>query len=247
MINAILRRNLWTVAGALCLAWSAAGCDSPGPGPDPAALASEQEALFGLGGGIDDLTGCNPRTAMPWEEMTPLQRHVSYFDWDGDGTITVQEDYRGFRAMGTPPLVAAAAALAINAALGTPTSLYPTLTIDIAGIDRGIHGSDTGVYDDFGNFDEEKFDSLFKQWDRNGDNALDIGELTRRTIRQIDLFDFVGPIASVGEFGFLFYLAADREGKLGRDRLRQQYVGTLFYRLAWERGALGCRSLPPGA
>ena len=43
------------------------------------------------------LWGDEPRAehAIPWDEMTALQRHVSFFDHDGDGYITVAEDYRG--------------------------------------------------------------------------------------------------------------------------------------------------------
>src|SRR5690242_15375679 len=69
--------------------------------------------------------------AIPWDEMTALQKHVSFFDYDGDGYVTVTEDYRGLRALGIDPVSASAFAFAINAALGTPTMGYPSLTISI--------------------------------------------------------------------------------------------------------------------
>lgn len=169
--------------------------------------------------------------AIPWDEMTPLQRHVSFFDDNSDGYVTVFEDYRGLRRLGLDPASASTFAFAINAALGTPTMGYPSLTISIADIDQGIHGSDTGIYDSDGNFVEENFDRLFDAWDRDGSDGLDPAELVARTIDDADLWDLFGITASAAEFGLLFYVAAE-DGELSRDRMRAFYDGTLFYELA---------------
>jgi peroxygenase len=166
--------------------------------------------------------------------MSALQKHVSFFDYDGDGYVTVTEDYRGLRALGIDPVSASAFALAINTGLGTSTMGYPSLTISLWNIDDGIHGSDTGIYDSEGNFDEAQFDGLFAEWDLDGSDGLDPGELAARTIDDAELGDFFGLIASTAEFGLLFAIAAE-DGELGRDRMRGFYEGTLFYDLAEER------------
>jgi peroxygenase len=176
--------------------------------------------------------------AIPWEEMTALQRHVSFFDYDGDGYITVTEDYRGLRALGIDPLSAAAFALAINGALGTPTMGYPSLTISLYEIDDGIHGSDTGIYDSDGEVVEENFQRLFDEWDLDGSGGLDPAELAARTIDDADLFDLFGITASAAELGLLYAVAAE-DGELTRARMRAFYDGTLFYDLAEERADRG--------
>ncbi len=172
--------------------------------------------------------------AIPWDEMTPLQKHVSFFDYNGDGYVTVLEDYKGLRALGIDPFSSAAFASAINAALGTPTSGYPSLTISIFGIAKGVHGSDTGIYDSEGRFVPEAFERLFDDWDRNHSGGLDPLELAARTIDDADLFDLFGVTASTAEFGLLYAVAAE-DGELTRDRMRAFYDGTLFYDLAEER------------
>ena len=200
----------------------AAGCVEDAP-----ATVHEEQALW-----WDDEPRAEP--AIPWDEMTALQKHVSFFDFDGDGYITVTEDYRGLRALGIDPVSASFFAFAINAALGTPTMGYPSLTISLWDIDDGIHGSDTGIYDSQGRFVPQQFEALFDDWDQDGSDGLDLGELAARTIDDADLGDFFGLTGSVAEFGLLFAVAAE-DGELSRDTMRGFYDGTLFYDLAEER------------
>jgi peroxygenase len=169
--------------------------------------------------------------AIPWDEMTPLQRHVAFFDYDGDGYITVAEDYRGLRELGIDPFSATAFAIAINGALGTPTMGYPSLTISLYDIDGGVHGSDTGIYDSDGQFVPENFDRLFDEWDWDGSDGLDPVEIAARTVDDAELFDLFGITASIAEFGLLFYIASE-DGELSRETMRGFYEGTLFYDLA---------------
>lgn len=176
--------------------------------------------------------------AIPWDDMTPLQKHVSYFDYNGDGYITLFEDYRGLRELGIDPASSSAFAFAINGALGTPTFGFPSFTISLYDIDRGVHGSDTGIYDSQGRFVEEAFQNLFDDWDLNDSGGLDPFELAARTIDDADLGDVFGLTASAAEFGLLYAVAAE-DGELTRDRMRGFYDGTLFYDLAEERAGMG--------
>jgi peroxygenase len=172
--------------------------------------------------------------AIPWDEMTALQRHVAFFDWNGDGYITVVEDYRGLRALGIDPVLASSFATAINGVLATPSRGFPSLTIDLRNIASGIHGSDSGIYDSEGRFVPAMFERLFTDWDRDGSDGLDPLELAGRAVRDADLFDVFGVVVSGAEFGLLFVVAAE-DGELSRDRMRSFYDGTLFYVLAEER------------
>jgi peroxygenase len=168
--------------------------------------------------------------------LTPLQKHAGFFDRNGDGKIRPIETYIGLRALGLGPASSFFFAGVINGALGWPTNalFLPTLTIDLANIQRGKHGSDTDVYDVNGNFDEAKFNRLFATWDKNHDGALDLGELAARTWGERDLFDFVGVIASGGEFGLL-WVVANQGGKISKARMRGLYDGSLFYEIEASR------------
>jgi len=172
--------------------------------------------------------------AIPWDEMSALQKHVSFFDYDGDGYITLLEDYRGLRALGIDPVSASAFAFAIQTGLGTSTMGYPSLTISLWNIDDGIHGSDSGIYDSEGNFVLAQFDALFDEWDTNGSDGLDPVELAARAVDDAELGDFFGVTASAAEFGLLYAIAAE-DGELSRDRMSSFYDGSLFYDLAEER------------
>lgn len=177
--------------------------------------------------------GDNPPSgtfAIPWDQMTALQRHAAYFDRDGDGYITPNETYQGLRALGYGEPASAGLAVTINAALGTSTSGSPSLSISVAGITAGLHGSDTGIYNENGEFVSERFDDLFNQWDKDGDNALDEAEINDRINRDTDPRDVVGRTASRVEFKLLFDLAAE-DGKISRERLYAFYDGTLFFDL----------------
>ena len=210
------------MVGAVAVACLAGGCVDANAEAD-----NTEEDVAALGWGRDDRA--NP--AIPWDEMSALQRHVSFFDYDADGYISVTDDYRGLRELDIWPGPAWAFALAINGALGTPTMGYPSLTISIFGIDRGMHGSDTGIYDDAGNFVPQEFERLFDEWDKDGSDGLSAPELVARTIDEADLGDIFGLTASSAEFGLLFVIAAE-DGEISRARMRGFYEGTLFYDLA---------------
>jgi peroxygenase len=86
-------------------------------------------------------------------ELTPLQRHVAFFDRDKDGVIYASETYEGFRAIGAGVPLSAFSALFINGLLGPKTipenEKAPAfkLPIYVKNIQKGKHGSDSGVYD----------------------------------------------------------------------------------------------------
>jgi peroxygenase len=176
---------------------------------------------------------------MPWEQMTALQKHLAFFDENYDAKVTVAETYRGLRILNLAPPLALSAAIGINGAMATATAGYPSMTLRIPAIEAGIHGSDTGIYDDNGEFDPKKFESWFTTWDKDKDGGLNLNELAQRLYKEQDLFDFFGVIASGGEFGALYLLAA-KDGKVSKERMVALYQGTLFYELAQERGVPNC-------
>ena len=163
---------------------------------------------------------------------TPLQRHVDFFDRNRDGVITPMETYAGCRAIGCNIPVSIAAATVINGTMAWPTSggWLPTMNINVASIQRAMHGSDTRLYDERGHFDARAFDAFFDRYDKDGDDCWSVREFLQRTRAQRNVFDLFGQTATMLEFGILYYLVG-RNGRISRESLRKVYDGSLFTEL----------------
>ena len=176
---------------------------------------------------------------------TTLQRHVSFFDDNGDRGVNVAECARGLKALGLPIGVAEVAAFAIVAALSRQTrgSLL-SMNVDIENAQQGKHDSDTGILDKRGRFNARRFDKVFgahSTVDRNGDKAFTATELTK--MLKANRETLVGYVAAIAEWELLLMIAADTHAVEGDHmvpalsvaRLQSFYDGTLFYKLAKER------------
>ena len=175
---------------------------------------------------------------------TTLQRHVSFFDDNGDRSIDVAECTRGLKALGLPLGVAEVAALVIVAPLSFMTrgSLL-AMSIDIENIQKGKHDSDTGILDKRGRFNARRFEKVFganSAVDRNGDKVFTAAEITRMVNANRETL--LGALVSLAEWQLLLLLAADTEAvdgdkpvpALSVARIKSFFDGTLFYRLARE-------------
>lgn len=170
-------------------------------------------------------------------QRTALQKHVDFFDRNGDGQTRVWETYQGLRALKLGRLTSAGAALVINASLGVKTGSpwYSWLTIQNDGIHMGKHEGDTDVYDEQGNFVQSRFNALFINFDKNRDDALNRQELDDMMIAR---GNGKANIGSKAEFGLLLEIAGeDRpDGRVvTRKTLQALYDGSLFYTLAGEK------------
>jgi len=175
---------------------------------------------------------------------TGLQRHVSFFDDNGDRSIDVAECTRGLKALGLPVGVAEAVALVIVAPLSFMTrgSLL-AMSIDVENIQKGKHDSDTGILDKRGRFNARRFEKVFgahSAVDRNGDKAFTATEITRMVNANRETL--LGALVSLAEWQLLLLLAADTEAVEGDKpvpalsvaRIKSFFDGTLFYTLARE-------------
>ena len=175
---------------------------------------------------------------------TALQRHVSFFDDNGDRAVDVGECTRGLKALGLPVGVAEAVALVIVAPLSFMTrgSLL-AMNIDIENIQKGKHDSDTGILDKRGRFNARRFEKVFGAHsvvDRNGDKAFTATEITRMVNANRETL--LGALVSLAEWQLLLLLAADTEAVEGDKpvaalsvaRIKSFFDGTLFYALARE-------------
>ncbi len=191
--------------------------------------------------------GTLPRTmkARSRASDTTLQRHLSFFDDNGDRGVDLAECTRGLKALGLPIGVAEAFALAIVAALSLQTrgSLL-AMNVDIESAQKGKHDSDTGILDRRGRFNARRFVKVFgahSTVDRNGDKAFTATELMRMI--KANRETLAGYVAAIAEWQLLLMIAADTHAVEGDHtvpalsvaRMKSFYDGTLFYELARER------------
>ncbi|KAE9605307.1 putative plant seed peroxygenase [Lupinus albus] len=139
------------------------------------------------------------------------------------------------RALGFGVLLSAFAANFINAGLsqitrpGKPPS--PLLPIEIQNIQKGKHGSDTGVYDTEGRFVSSKFEEIFSKHARKNPNALTFDELMEMLKGNRVPKDYKGWLASFVEWKILYVLAKDKDDLLTKETVRAVYDGSLFQQL----------------
>ena len=95
------------------------------------------------------------------EPLTALERHVSYFDTDADGKITMAQTFQGLRKIGVDAVTSAGLTLLINVFLGYLTNGKPSLKVSVRDIARGKHPFDTGTFNERGEVDRSNFERLF--------------------------------------------------------------------------------------
>jgi len=167
---------------------------------------------------------------------TALQKHAAFFDLNGDGLVTPMETFRACRKLGFNLFLCLLAPLLINLpfAWWTSPSWWPTLTFRIGNIHRCRHGSDSQIYDQDGNFHEDRFEQFWQRFDKDGDEQLSFWELLRATEYQRNGWDFFGWTASKLEWFFLYLLIAEK-GKVRKELVRGVFDGTLFEKIEQAR------------
>ncbi|XP_073109913.1 probable peroxygenase 5 [Elaeis guineensis] len=172
-------------------------------------------------------------------DLTPLQKHVAFFDRNNDGVIYPWETFQGCRAIGCGVALSTFSAFLVNGSLGPKTRTgkipSPLLPIYIKNIQKGKHGSDSGVYDSDGRFVPAKFEEMFKRHAHTNPNALTSKELDE--MRQANRVpkDYKGWFASWTEWKILFVLCKDKDGLLHKETIRAVYDGSLFLTMEKER------------
>ncbi|KAL6635082.1 hypothetical protein ACP70R_027753 [Stipagrostis hirtigluma subsp. patula] len=167
--------------------------------------------------------------------MTPLQKHVAFFDRDHNGIVTFDETYEGLQAIGLSPVRAKGSAVIINFGLGAKTRPDPDssrMDIYIANIKQAIHGSDTGSYDPEGRFIPEKLDEMFAKHGKTVPGAMTKDEIDEMLKANREKGDFKGWLGSASEWKLLFKVASDKDGLLRKETARGIYDGSLFENLA---------------
>lgn len=186
------------------------------------------------------------------EPLTVLERHVSYFDPDGDGEITMAQTYRGLRGLGVGCVYSTLLTVLINLFLGFLTQKKLATRVSVRNIARGKHPYDTGVFNERGELDEQNFAALFcAPTARAPFDRLTRAEIRALIVKRGDPKKPFGQVGSVlsnwfsgKEIQLLLCVASDctkvtaggkHEPAISRRTLRRFFTGHLLFLLARRR------------
>lgn len=192
---------------------------------------------------------------MKFAPLTALQRHVSYFDPDRTGIITVRNTARSISALGVGFGWTWFLTLLIHLALQTKMGWDLKLRLHIRKIDDGVHAGDTGIFDGRGELRRDVFEQAFEKarGPAGLDSFLTYDDLVRFMLR--DEGDSIGAKFSKAEAKLLLAVAKNRQevvdGKtvdiISKRRLLQFYEGRLLPSVARYRRVAELRArLTPG-
>lgn len=180
-----------------------------------------------------------------------LERHVSFFDPDATGTVTMGQTWAGLGRLGIGLGYRLLLTPIINGFLGYLTQGKVSFDIVVTKIADGKHPFDTGSFGDDGQVDEKALATLVETGTGGALTAREMRTLIlargNRRQKMGKLAGSLGRWFSGKEVKLLFCLAADttkREG--GQDvpavtprTLRRLYDGSLFHLLARRRRIRG--------
>lgn len=172
------------------------------------------------------------------EDYTVIQQHVDFFDRDNDGIIWPWDTFIGFRRLGFGYLISSLAVPFIHGSFSYPSNPGvlpdPFFRVWIKNMHRCKHGSDSEVYDTEGRFVPEKFEELFSKYDSNNKGGLSWEDLQNMILGNMNIMDPVGWIAERLEWWVMYLLAADDNGIISKEKIRGNYDGSLWYKIADE-------------
>ncbi|PHT48506.1 putative peroxygenase 5 [Capsicum baccatum] len=174
-------------------------------------------------------------------ELTPLEKHVMFFDINNDGIIYPSETYQAFRKMGRGIFRSMFAAVLIHFTLShktrpgkCPSLLFP---IVVENIKYAIHGSDSGAYDSEGRFVPEKFEEIFKKHANQNPDSLTYNEVKELLKTNRERKDYYGWANAFVDWKSLYDLGKSNHGTLTKETVRAVYDGSLFEQIAKEQAS----------
>ncbi|KEY69278.1 hypothetical protein S7711_01729 [Stachybotrys chartarum IBT 7711] len=175
----------------------------------------------------------------PQKHLTVLQRHILFWDRDGDGIVHPWDVYNGFRELGFN-IPFSLGSLLIPIFFSYPTRLGhswlpdPMLRIYVKDIHKAKHGSDSGIYDFDGNFNEARFDQLYETFDSSGTGALSAQDLTNLWKKDRCAADPAGWSFAAMEW-WTTWLLLQKDGMVWKEDLKACYDGSIFWKIKEER------------
>lgn len=168
-------------------------------------------------------------------EMTALQRHVAFFDRDGDGRVTIGEVVDTLRLLGCSNAYAYINGIGGMLARTTAPGLASHEVV-VSNAHRGKYrdarlSGETRIFDEQGRFDTDRFDEVVACYGRPSVDGLSESDVAAM-IEHISLPGTVGRSSAQLAFRLLMTIAGepDPRGELviTRARLRAFYEGELL-------------------
>jgi len=172
--------------------------------------------------------------------MTPLQKHIEFFDRNKKGYITPIDTWIGFRALGYNIIMCLIAVFMIHGtmAYASQDSWIPDIffRVFIKNIRRCKHGSDSEMYDYTGLFVQEKMEKIFKDFSSDG-NSFTFDEMWHMTNTIRNANDFYGWFAAKFEWVF-FYVLCQQDSRIYKKDVIALIDGSLFYEIAKKKSTI---------
>jgi len=179
-------------------------------------------------------------------EPSPLQKHTMFFDQNNDCIIHREETARGLEQLQVDKDAAEKVSGLIHTLLARLTACPETdksqCPIDIKKLPR--HASNTAIFNPDGSWNQQEFERIFDRYDENKTGYLNEKEIHKMVSDNASRDGGRDADIAMGGFMFLLSVAADhkecpaqcRPGEtplpaIGRERLRKNYEGTLFWEL----------------
>ncbi|KAF3681123.1 putative peroxygenase 4 isoform X1 [Capsicum chacoense] len=180
------------------------------------------------------------------DELTPLEKHVMFFDINKDGIIYPWETYQGFRKLGRNVFRSVLAAVLIHVVTSGKTRPgkwpHPLFPIEIKNIKFGKHGSDSDAYDSEGRFVPEKFEEIFKKYAHTNSEYLTSEEVDELLKKNREPKNYFGWLNAMTDWRILFSVGKNKDGVLTKDAVKNVYDGSLFEQKAKEVAAKKMKS-----
>lgn len=89
------------------------------------------------------------------------------------------------------------------------------------------------MYNQEGEFDEEKFERMWKRFDKDNKGSLNLTQIFTMIRANRNIYDVVGTVGQVFEWVLLYVLVADKSNGyvVSKENVLAQYDGTLFRKL----------------
>ncbi|KAL1966597.1 hypothetical protein VTN77DRAFT_4008 [Rasamsonia byssochlamydoides] len=147
--------------------------------------------------------------AEKYSEYTALQRHVLFWDRDGDGKIAPLDTYLGFRKLGFNIVFSLLAVFIINGNFSYATRLaYSWIPRSLF---QGLSWFNSGTIDNEGRFVPQMSENIFSKYDKRSDGTLTLRETSDLMRGQRVAVDPFGWAAAFLEWGTT-WLMLQRDG-----------------------------------
>ncbi|KAF9449329.1 Caleosin-domain-containing protein [Macrolepiota fuliginosa MF-IS2] len=178
----------------------------------------------------------------PGQKNTALQSHVAFFDRDDDGIIWPSDTFIGMREVKFNLFWTIVAVLVIH--IGFSYAAWgswipdPFFRLKINRMHRASelpcakHGSDSESYTTTGEFDENRFDTVFNMYSKPPHEQLSFTEGVRMIHGNMNPFDPFGWFAAAFEWWATYYLIWPEDGYMKKSDVRAVYNGSIFYHIS---------------